>query len=138
MSIFKSNHTAINPKTNKSVPIWKLDTNTLTITHFNPGKDTTEYKTYHSDCIKYHLHYSTDKYPDRLRTLVNNGEIINYLDELESSVTTAIIRQVQLWKQYDREYQTAVALGNTDKQKGLENCFYYMARDSVFDCMVYI
>lgn len=138
MSIFKSTQTTINPKTNKPVPIWKLDKNTLTVTHFDPDMNVAEHKTYHSDCIKYHLQYSAARCPDRLRKLVNDGNIISYLDDLESSVTNALNRQIQLWKDSDKEYQTAVAVGDTEKQTGLENCFYYMARESVFNCMVYI
>lgn len=138
MSTFKSTHTAINPKTKKPVPIWKLDTNTLTVTHFNPVTLTAEHKTYCTDFIRYHVHYSENHYPDRLRKLVNNGSIISYLDDLETRVNYALNRQVQLWKNSDREYQSAVTVGDTDKQKGLENCFYYMARESVFECMIYI
>jgi len=138
MSIYKSNQTVINPKTNKPVPIWKLDTNTLTVTHFSPDTLTAEHKTYCTDFIRYHVHYSESHCPDRLRKLVNDGSIISYLDELETRVNNALNRQVQLWKDSDREYQTAVAVGDTEKQKGIENCFYYMARESVFECMVYI
>ena len=138
MSKFKSNQTVINPKTNKPVPIWKLDTNTMTVTHFSPDTFTAEHKTYCTDFIRYHVHYSESHCPDRLRRLVNDGSIINYLDGLEVRVNDALNRQVQLWKESDREYQTAVAVGDTDKQIGLENCFYYMARESVFECMVYI
>lgn len=138
MSIFKSSQTAINPKTNKPVPIWKLDTNTITVTHFSPDTLTAEHKTYCTDFIRYHVHYSESHCPDRLRKLVNDGSIISYLDDLESRVNDALNRQVQLWKNSDREYQTAVAVGDTEKQTGLENCFLYMARESVFECMVYI
>ncbi|MCQ2459726.1 MAG: hypothetical protein MJ081_05050 [Ruminococcus sp.] len=138
MSIYKSNQTIINPKTNKPVPIWKLDTNTMTVTHFSPDTLTAEHKTYCTDFIRYHVHYSESHCPDRLRKLVNDGSIISYLDDLEARVTDALNRQVQLWKESDREYQTAVAIGDTNKQNGLENCFYYMARESVFECMVYI
>lgn len=138
MSIYKSNQTAINTKTNKPVPIWKLDTNTMTVTHFSPDTLTAEHKTYCTDFIRYHVHYSESHCTDRLRRLINNGSIISYLDDLEARVTDALNRQVQLWKDSDNEYQIAVAVGDVDKQNGLENCFYYMARESVFECMVYI
>lgn len=138
MSIYKSSQTVINPKTNKPVPICKLDINTMTVTHFNPDTLTAEHKTYCTDFIRYHVHYSESHCPDRLRKLVNDGSIISYLDDLEARVTDALNRQVQLWKDSDNEYQTAVAIGDTNKQNGLENCFYYMARESVFECMVYI
>lgn len=138
MSIYKSTQTTINPKTNKTVPIWKLDTGTMTVTHFNPDTLTAEHKTYCTDFIRYHVHYSENHSPDRLRKLVNNGSIISYLDNLENKVNDALNRQVQLWKESDREYQNAVAVDDTKKQIGLENCFYCMARESVFECMVYI
>ena len=109
-----------------------------TVTYFNPDNCTEERKTYHSDCIKYHLHYSADKYPDRLRRLVNDGTIISYLDDLESSVTYAIDRQVQLWKESDKEYLTAVECGDVQTAEKLENCLVLMAREIVFECMVYI
>ena len=138
MSIYKSTQTSINPKTNKTVPIWKLDTTTMTVTYFSPDSLKAEHKTYCTDSIKYHVHYSECHCPDRLRRLVDDGSIISYLDDLEARVNDALNRQVQLWKESDREYQNAVAVGDTDKQIGLEKCFYYMARESVFECMVYI
>lgn len=54
------------------------------------------------------IFFSADKYPNRLRRLVNDGTITSYLDDLESSVTDAIDRQVQLWKESHKEYLTAV------------------------------
>ena len=76
MSRYKSVQTAYNPLKKKDVPIWRLDTNTVTVTHFNPDTLTEESKTYHTDFIRYHLHYSDNKNPDRLRRLVNEGKIV--------------------------------------------------------------
>lgn len=76
-----------------------LDTNTLTVSYYNADTDKIEEKMYHSDSVKYHLSFSASKYPDRLRKLVNNGQIIAYLDDLEQKVADAIDRQVQLWKE---------------------------------------
>jgi hypothetical protein len=112
MSRYKSEQTAYNPLKKKNVPIWRLDTNTLTVTHFNPETHTEEHKTYYSDYVKYHLHYSDSHCPDRLRRLINEGRIIEYLDAVKS--------------------------GDEQKRIGLENCFVYMAREAVFECMVYI
>lgn len=138
MSRFKSMTTAYNPKNKKNVPIWRLDTNTVTVTHFDSETLNEESKTYHTDYIKYHLHYSASKYPDRLRRLVNEGRIIEYLDDMEMKVGKAIDRQVELWKKPDKEYQAAVISGDTDKAKRLENCLVYMAREAIFECMVYV
>ena len=56
---------------------------------------------------------------------------------MELKVNDAISRQVELWKQTDGCYQKAVLNGDTEKMLGLENCFVYMARETVFECMVY-
>ena len=86
----------------------------------------------------YHLHFSDSRCPDRLRRLVNEGKIVQYLDDMELKVSEAISRQVELWKQTDSCYQKAVLSGDAEKMLCLENCFVYMAREAVFGCMVYI
>ena len=138
MSRYKSEQTAYSPLKKKYVPLWQLDTNTVTVTQFNHDTLTVENKTYSTDIIRYHLHFSDSHCPDRLRRLVNEGKIIQYLDDMELKVSEAISRQVELWKQTDSCYQKAVLIGNAEKMLGLENCFAYMAREAVFECMVYI
>ena len=138
MSRYKSEQTAYNPLKKKYVPLWSLDTNTVTVTHFNADTLTEESKTYHTDFIRYHLHYSDSHCPNRLYRLVKEGKIIQYLDDMELKVGKAISRQVELWKQTDSCYQKAVLSGDAEKMLGLENCFIGMARESVFECMVYI
>ncbi len=138
MSRYKSEQTAYNPLKKKSVPLWRLDTNTVTVTHFNTDTQTEESKTYHTDFIRYHLHFSDSHCPDRLRRLVNEGKIMQYLDDMERKVSEAISRQFELWKQTDSCYQKAVLSGDSEKMLGLENCFVNMARETVFECMVYI
>ena len=138
MSRYTSEQTAYSSLKKKYVPLWKLDTNTVTVTHFNTDTQTEESKTYHTDFIRYHLHFSDSHCPDRLRRLVNDGKIIQYLDDMEVKVCEAISRQVKLWKQTDSCYQKAVFAGNAEKMLGLENCFISMAREAAFECMVYI
>ena len=138
MSRYRSEQIAYNPLKKKYVPLWSLDTNTLTVTHFNAVMQTEESKTYHADFIRYHLHFSDSHCPDRLRRLVNEGKIELYLDDMELKVSEAITGKVELWKQTDSCYQKAVLSGYTEKMFGLENCFVYMAREAVFECMVYI
>ena len=138
MSRYKSELTAYNPLKKKYVPLWQLDTNSVTVAHFNVDTQTEECKTYHTDFIRYHLLYSDSHCPDRLRRLVKEGKIIQYLDDMEWKVSGAISRQVELWKQTDSCYQKAVLSGDAEKMLGLKNCFVYMAREAVFECMVYI
>ncbi len=138
MSRYKSEQTVYSTLKKKSIPLLRLDTKTITVTHFNIDTQTEESKTYHTDFIRYHLHFSDSHCPDRLRKLVNEGKIVQYLDDMELRVSEAISRQVKLWKQTDSCYQKAVLSGDAERMLGLENCFVYMAREAVFECMVYI
>ena len=138
MSRYKSEQTAYNPLKKKYVPLWSLDTNTMTVIRFNADTRTEESKTYHTDFIRYHLHYSDSKCPDRLSRLVNEGKIIQYLDDMELKVSEAISRQVELWKKTDNYYQTALLAGDKKEIIGLENCFENMAREIIFESMIYI
>lgn len=138
MSRYKSEQIAYSPLKKKYVPLWRLDTNTVTVTRFDSDMQTEESKTYNTDFIRYHLHFSDSHCPDRLRRLVNEGKIELYLDDMELKVSEAITRQVELWKQTDSCYQKAVLSGETEKMLGFENYFVYMAREVVFECMVYI
>lgn len=138
MSIYKNEQTTYNPLKKKYVPLWRLDTNTMTVAHFNIDTLTTESKIYHTDYVCYHLSFSASHYPDRLHKLVNKGKIEQYLDDLKQCVGDAIDRQVEIWKQSDKEYQVAVLVGDVQKSAGLENCLVYMTREVVFECMVYI
>lgn len=138
MSRYKSEQVAYDPLKKKDVQIWGLNTSTVTVTHFNPDTLTEENKTYHTDFIRYHLRYSDSKYSDRLRRLVNEGKIIEYLNDLELKIHEAIARQVEHWKQTDSCYQKTVLSGDAEKMLGLENCFVGMAREAVFECMVYL
>ena len=114
MSRYTSEQTAYSSLKKKYVPLCKLDTNTITVTHFNADTQTEESKTYHTDFIRYHLHFSDNHCPDRLRRLVNEGKIVQYLDDMEMKVNEAISRQVALWKQTDSCYQKAGIAGDAD------------------------
>lgn len=138
MSRYKSEQTAYSSLKKKYVSLWRLDTNTVTVTHFNSDTQIEESKTYHTDFIRYHLHFSDSHCPDRLHRLVNEGRIVQYLDDIERKVSESISRQVELLKQTDSCYQKAVYTGDTEKMLGLENCFISMAREVVFESMVYI
>ena len=138
MSRYKSEQTAYDPLKKKCVPQWSLDTNAVTVTHFNNDMLTVVSKTYSTDFIRYHLHYSDSKCPDRLSRLVNEGKIIQYLDDMELKVSEAISRQVELWKKTDNYYQTALLAGDKKEIIGLENCFENMAREIIFESMIYI
>ena len=120
MDKYKSKQTAYDPKRKKCIPLWRLNVKTITITHFNPDTLTEEVRTYSTDYIGYHINYCDSKYPDYIRRLVNDGKIIQYLDDIELKVDAAIKRQVERWKQTDNEYKEAVRNGDAQKIIGLE------------------
>lgn len=121
----------------KNKPLWALDTDALTVTHNTPDAEPSV-TTFSSDHIKYHLHYSAEYRPERLRKLVNSGEILDYLIDLDKAVEEALKRQVNKWKAYDQDYLDAVTAGDTEKARGLENMLRLCAREPVFEAMVYV
>lgn len=121
----------------KNKSVWVLDTDALTVTHNTPDAEPSV-TAFSSNHIKYHLHYSAEYRPDRLRRLVNSGEIMKYLIDLDKAVEEALERQVNKWKANDQEYLDAVAAGDTDKANGLENMLRLCARKPIFAAMVYV
>lgn len=121
----------------KNKPVWVLDTDTLTVTHNtdNAEPNVTEFTTEH---IKYHLHYSAEYRPSRLKKLVNDGTILTYLIELDRSVAEAVERQVKKMLANDQEYLRAVAVGDLAKARGLENMDCLCASEAVYSTMVYV
>ncbi len=121
----------------KNKPVWVLDTDALTVTHNTPDAEPsiTEFS---SDHIKYHLHYSAEYRPARLKMLVNDGTILSYLTDLDHSVAEAIEHQVEMLIENDTEYLRAVAVGDLAKARGLENIDRLIAREPVYAGMVYV
>ncbi|WP_456113370.1 hypothetical protein [Ruminococcus sp.] len=120
----------------KSRSIWVLNTDALTVTHNTPDAEPSV-TTFSSDHIKYHLHYSAEYHPARLKKLVNDGAILGYLTELDRSVAEAIKRQVGKMLENDVEYIRAVAVGDLAKARGLENMDRLCAREPIYATMVY-
>ena len=118
-------------------PVWVLDTDSLTVTHNTPDAEP-DVTAFSSEHIKYHLHYSAEYRPARLRKLVNEGTILSYLTDLDRSVTEAVERQVSKMLENDTEYLRAVAVGDLAKARGLENMDRLCAREPAYAAMVYI
>ena len=121
----------------KNKPVWMLDTDALTVTHTITDAESSVTK-FSSDHIKYHLHYSAEYRPARLKKLVNDGTILSYLIDLDRSIAEAIERQVGMMLENDTEYLRAVAVGDLAKARGLENMDRLIARDPVYAAMVYV
>ena len=121
----------------KNKSVWVLDTNALTVTHNTVDTEPTV-TAFRSEHIKYHLHYSAEYRPTRLKKLVNDGTILGYLTELDRSIAEAIERQVGMMLENDTEYLRAVAVGDLAKARGLENMDRLIAREPVYAAMVYV
>ena len=118
-------------------PEWILDTAERTVTHVDPSTLETTVTDFHTDYVKDHLHYVTAKHPERLEKLVDEGRIIDYLDELETRAIEAVDRQVEIWKKSDKEYLSAILSGDEMKQVRLTNCFKNMAKEIIYDSIIY-
>lgn len=95
-------------------------------------------KYYSSDHIRYHLNFSAEYHKERLRKLVDSGEIVSYLDNLYAKVSAAIERQVEKWLDNDEEYHAALAVGDLQKANGLANMVRLCARERVLEAMIYV
>ena len=118
-------------------PEWTLDTAQRTVTHVDPMTLETTITDFHTDYVKDHLRYVTTKHPERLEKLLDEGRIISYLDELETNAIEAVDRQVEIWKKSDKEYLSAVLSGDEMKRVRLTNNFENMAKEIIYDTIIY-
>ena len=102
--IFKSKE-LVNVPERGEMPVWTVDTDTQTVTHVHPKTFKTEEHRFFRDYIRYHLHYSEEENPERLQRLVDNGEIFQYLSDLDNKVFDALDSQEELLKANSREFQ---------------------------------
>ena len=113
---------------------WELDTEKITVRSIS---DSTIYEFY-TDHIRYHLHHSEEYFPERLQQLVDNGEILEYLEELEIKVTDEINEQTEIYMNDSKEYQTALDSGNLVEVCKIGNMLREKAKESVYNSMIYI
>lgn len=90
--IIRSKEKIYNASKKKNVPVWVLDTDICVIRHFDADTQSETEKCYSSDHIRYHLNFSAEYHKERLRKLVDSGEIVSYLDDLDVKVSAAIER----------------------------------------------
>lgn len=120
-----------------TLPIWRLDTDTFTVIHINEATHKEERTPFISESVRYHIKYTVEHCPERFETLVNKGEILSYLSELEDNVDKAVDAQLELWKQTDKEYLAAQENNDTLQQAGILNMLELRAKEIIFENMVY-
>lgn len=135
--IFKSKE-LINVPDCGDMPLWSVDTDTQTVTHIHPKTfENEEHKFFH-DYIRYHLHFVEETNSERLQKLVDNGEIYQYLSELDTKVFEAVDRQEELLKANSTEYKIALEKGDLYAVGAIGNALQQQARDIIFDVMIYV
>ena len=135
--IFKSKE-LVNVPDRGEMPVWSVDTDTQTVTHVHPKTFKAEEHRFFRDYIRYHLHYSEEKNPERLQRLVDNGEIFQYLSDLDNKVFDALDSQEELLKANSREFQEAHEKGDIVTEGAIGNLLQQQARESVFEAMIYV
>ena len=135
--IFKSKE-LVNVPDRGEMPVWSVDTDTQTVTHVHPKTFKAEEHRFFRDYIRYHLHYSEEENPERLQRLVDNGEIFQYLSDLDNKVFDALDSQEELLKANSREFQEAHEKGDIVTEGAIGNLLQQQARESVFEAMIYV
>ncbi len=82
--------------------------------------------------------YTCEHYPERLQKLVENGDILTYLEEFDIKVTDAICDQTDLLMENNKEYQIAVETGNLVEVGSIGNMLRENAKEIVYEDMVYV
>ncbi len=113
-----------------------LDTTERTVTQVDPKIFEKKITEFHTEYVKDHLRYVANKHPERLQRLVDEGRIVEYLDKIETRATEAVDRQVEKWKETDKEYLAAVISGDTLKAVGLANCLQGMAKEIIYKTII--
>ena len=72
------------------VPAVVLDTDKVTVTENGDRQKITKFFT---DYARYHLRYVAEINPDRLQRLVDEGKIIDYLNDLEDRCERMVVGQ---------------------------------------------
>lgn len=135
--IFESKE-LVNVPERGEMPVWSVDTDTQTVTHVHPKTFKTEEHRFYHDYIRYHLHYSEEENPERLQRLVDNGEIFQYLSDLDNRVFDALDSQEELLKANSRDFQEAHEKGDIVTEGAIGNLLQQQARESVFEAMIYV
>ena len=116
---------------------WTLDTDTQTVTHTDESLNVTT-QSFFEDCVAYHLKYRAEENPQSLQELVNEGKILEYLDDFRIKVTDAVNHQTEIWLRENREYQIAVETSDLYAQEAIGNMIRMSAQHEIYNVMVYI
>lgn len=116
---------------------WTLDTDTQTVIHTDESMNVTT-RSFFEDCVAYHLKYRAEKNPESLQRLVNEGKILEYLDDFRIKVADAVNSQTEIWLRENRKYQIAVETSDLYAQEVIGNMTRMSAQHEIYNVMVYV
>ena len=136
--IFESKNKVYDDKNVRYIAEWSVDTDTQTVTHTD--KNTLEVKewSFHEDFIRYHLHYREEYSPELLQKVIDNGDILQYLEDLVEMVTDKINNQTEIWCEQDKDFQIANESGNLLEVGKITNGYREQAKKAIYDAYVYV
>ena len=117
-------------------PACVLDTALSKVTVIDPTTLESKTTQFHTESVQEHLGYVASHHPERLQKLVDEGRIIEYLDDLETRAREAVDRQVEKWLKSDKEYQAALMAGDDVKAVGLKNGLQIIAMDMIRETII--
>ncbi len=135
--IFESTDKVYNEKTARYIAEWHLDTDTQTVTYTDRNTLETKEWHFHEDFVRYHLHYREENAPELLQKTVDEGAILQYLEDLVIKVKDKIEEQKEIWCNEDKEFLVANENGNLTEICRIANTYKEQAKDSVYAVYVY-
>ncbi len=113
---------------------WKLDTEKITVTNLESG----EISAFHEDFVRYHLHYREEYSPELLQKMIDDDDILQYLEDLVETVADKINRQTEIWCEQDKNFQIANESGNLLEIGRIANDYREQAKKGIYDVYVYV
>lgn len=134
--IFSSKKTECT-KNGREVPLWSFDTENAVVIHYDKEKEEQECTPIFSECILNHVDYTMSHCPERFQKLVDDGKILEYLENLDERVFRFVNKLMDFWKQTDNEYIIAKSRDDNLAQARLLNMFEMRAKEIVYNDIIY-
>lgn len=136
--IFESENKVYDSRNSRYIAECSIDTDTQTVTYTD--RNTLEMKewSFHEDFVRYHLHYREEYSPELLQKVIDNGNILQYLEDLVVAVKDKLNEQAEIWCSQDKNFQIANELGNLLEVGRIANGYREQAKKDIYDAYVYV
>ena len=116
---------------------WRVDTNKYALFYKNDD-GTEEPYYYNSKGMRLHFGYAANHPdPDALKCLVNSEHPNEILDKIEDDLYDAVYRQIEHWKESDKDYIAAHLSGDITKEAKQLRMLKLMAEDALIPMFMY-